>query len=297
LENRGNRKRRNKRKSRSTRKSFNFSACSAISARFAFFVSLLDNVALLFEIEQFRRDRIDGRFSQQSQRRVFAVVAHPHGHFSLARNQAARAEELRFEPDSLDLPAIGLEALALADEHFKLVVLFVGANRKGDHLSLVHLLQPHEVDGRNQAEHPVLALQRFGIGARRRVGFGQIGGQIFDLLFGAVEEGGLYGVFFSLLHLLEADPRRKIAQVNQRLQAVANVNAEDPEERAFRDRSPAQAQNLFVGGGRELDVQPIDQRLSLLLLRRLVNELLPDSDFSQVLERHDADRGVNGEAR
>src|SRR5262249_28620886 len=120
-------------------------------------VFLIDDVAFLFEIEELRRDSALGRFGHQSQRRALGVVAHPHSHIDLAFKKAAGAEELRFEADGLDLPAIGLDALAFADEDFKLIVLFVRADGKGKHLALMELLQPHEIDGRKQAEHPLLA--------------------------------------------------------------------------------------------------------------------------------------------
>src|SRR5262249_2568308 len=102
-------------------------------------VFMIDHFAFRLETEELRRDSALGRFGHQSQRRALGVVAHPHSHIDLAFKKAAGAEELRFEADGLDLPAIGLDALAFADEDFKMIVPFVRADREGKQLALMRV--------------------------------------------------------------------------------------------------------------------------------------------------------------
>src|SRR6266508_3156856 len=73
------------------------------------------------------------------------------------------------------------------------------------------------------------------------------------------------------------------------VEAVAHVDAEERDERAFRHRGRTQTQKLFVGRGRELGVQPFDQRgRGLLLIARRAG-VLRVCDRAQILERQDAE--------
>ena len=205
------------------------------------------------------------------------VPAHPHRHLPLAVEELARTEEQWLEPDRLDLPALGLQLLGLADAHFKSIVLFVIADREDHGLALLVLLQPDKVDRREQAEHPLFARQIFDLWTDRRIG--EVGCQIFDLLLGLIKESRLGAMFLALFQLIEAEAGREVGQRDEVLEAVVNVDAEDREQDALRDRRRAQAEQLVISGESVFDVQPRNGRCR-----------------AKILEGDDADIGVDGEA-